>query len=264
MSFNVNTISAGSTAVISRQAVAEQQFQVSQVKAGKVQADGNRVEDSRAVTSTFGTSADRIEISPEGRKALEQIYAARIAKASQPAQAAAAKPQTSETAKTAASTELAAAQNQAVSPIAARTEEAAKAEIEPVVPVSPAAVAEEANPAQDAQKAERAEAEMPAAPAPGSGAATEEEDGVSSTELQNMSVSELRTLVTEGTITRAQMDSEISRRESENEQSEQKAQEATEAMNEAMNSMKELNSVSEKLNTFNTTKQYAAVAQALS
>lgn len=245
MSFNVNTISAGSTAVISRSAVAEQQLQVSQVMAGKVQENGNKTEDARAVTSTFGTSADKIEISPEGRKALEQIYAQRAAKM------AAANANTS-------------AQLAADEPAKVTDEEKQADKAETKTPAVKA-VSDEMKPEADKiDPAQEEKADVPAAPMPGSGETTAaEEKSVSSSEIQNMSVSELRTLVTEGTITRAQMDSELSRRKSSEQESEQKAEAAAEAMNEAMNSMKDVNNAAKNMNTFNTTMQYASVAQAL-
>ena len=269
MSFNVNTISAGSTAALSRSAVTEQQLRVSQVRAGSILEDGGKAEDFKAVNSTFGVSADKIEISPEGRKALELIYAQRAAKAA------------AKTAIAAPAAEAAKAAVQVASPSAADAvkpiEEAKPADkAQPAAPIDAGpgkAVGEEpvmpqkesADPAQEKAAEAKASIEAPeAAPLPGSGeTVAAEEESVSSADIQNMSVSELRTLVTEGTITRAQMDSELSRRESAEQESEQKAKAAAEAMSKVFSSMKAVDKAAKNMNTYNTTMQYASVAQAL-
>ncbi len=198
MSFSVNAINAESTSVTSLQAVSEQQLLVDQVKAGKIQADENKTETSTAVRSNFGMTGDTIEISEQGRKALEQIYAAKTEKASAP--------ETFEGAEKSDNIELESPHIQAQKPT--------------------------------------------------------EDDSLRPRELQNMSVSDLRQAVTKGGITHAQMDDELSRRESVEMQKEQKVEEIR-AVNEKINAFQDINKAVDNMNNFNVVKQYAAMSQSL-
>ncbi|MEA4894799.1 MAG: hypothetical protein VB064_06015 [Oscillospiraceae bacterium] len=74
MSYSVQSIGADSNGILSQQALQEHMLLIQQLREGKVQEDGTKVEDSAAVTSTSAKS-DTVEISAEGQLALAQIKA---------------------------------------------------------------------------------------------------------------------------------------------------------------------------------------------
>ena len=84
MSSGVQSIGTDSNSVRSQQTVQEQLLQMQEVKDGKTQENGTRVEDSTAVSAS-ASKTDTIEISAEGQAALEQIKAAKSNSSSAPA-----------------------------------------------------------------------------------------------------------------------------------------------------------------------------------
>lgn len=256
MSFSVNTVSAGATAVMSSPYVSAQQMQVSRVDTA-AQTDSGSVRSTDTAAGSFGVSGDKIEISAAGRKALEQIYASRAAQKTS-ATASASAPEKTEAASTAvqsasarAMEEVAAADKTVKPAVSARTApvQTEKAQTNDKLDLPGAST-------QDEAAQELAQAEQSIQPL------TASEDKVTSADLESMSVSDMRTLVNDGTITRADMDRELSRREKASEQSEKQSEAVAQAASKASDSMKDVSNMTGKMSTYNATKQYAAMAQA--
>ncbi len=153
MSYSVESINGDGNISKTKQAQQEQILQMQQLREGKTQESGTKVEDPTALTATE-SKTDTIEISAEGQKALEQMRAAKAVE----------QPVVKEVADN--STDVASS---------AKTTES-----------STAAVVNQLT--------------------------SEDSVDVSSTDLYTMTESELRTLVSKGTITRTEMNDELERR----------------------------------------------------
>ncbi|NCA68066.1 MAG: hypothetical protein EOM87_08390 [Clostridia bacterium] len=76
MSYSVDTINSESSSARLQQAQQEKILQMQQSKEAKIQQNGTKVEDSKALAASENIT-DTIEISDEGKMALEQIKAAK-------------------------------------------------------------------------------------------------------------------------------------------------------------------------------------------
>jgi len=157
MSYSVDSINSESSSAKLQQAQREQILQMQQSKEAKIQQNGTNVEDSKALAASDNIT-DTIEISEEGKMALEQIKAS---KANSKADVSAPQTELTDTTET---TETASASSETTS-----TESAVSDLID-------------------------------------------EEDDVTSSDLYTMTESELRSLVSDGTITRKEMQDELQRR----------------------------------------------------
>lgn len=269
MSIGVSVVGTNSFAVLSRQIVTEQQ-RTEKVSTEAIKAGNEKVSSISPVRRSFGQAQDKIEISAEGRQALEKLYAAKAAQGSanantaapasgvKPIEAAAKRASESAAALFTASMAKPSAES-AANPEANSAGKPAAFMVDGKMTTQDDGARAELKLPGTATAEEKAALEKAA-----SEKAVTETESVSSAELESMSVTELRALVNSGTITQSEMDDELDRRDSISEQSEQKAAELRETIKETQASFKSINDVVTNLSTFNTTKQYAAVAQALS